>query len=244
MIPALERSALILSRLSGIAQFHHDDEDIGFSRTEMVRLVNIVAALNLVCNRALLAVMEELDLFRSFSSWLRITIDRVSSGTVSDEIMEKEALLDPAKILRYIERYLATSPMAVYLEKWDTNTFEEEMTSLQDCANVNEEVVKELRGEDAGKPSKTALPRMSFLLFMLHTKAVDVFDSIASAEKRRVRFGLPIKLEISPEGQPETIDLLAAKMCRVRKPVSDMNLLLPMLHRSLILRLCRTVSTA
>lgn len=220
MIPALERSTLILSRLSGITRFYNG-EDIGFSDAEITRLVDVAAALNLVCHRALLAVMEELDLFRAFSSWLRITIDRVSSGTVSDEIMEREALLDPAKILRYIERDLAVSPLAVYFEKRGTKPWNEEMTSVQDCANVMAAVDKQLQEEEPGKPAKTALPQMGFLLYLLTAKAEDIVKNIASAEKRRVRFGLPVKLEISPEGNPETFDLLAAKMCRVRKDVSD-----------------------
>lgn len=227
MLPALERSTLILSRLSGIARFHEHEDAIGFTNAEIIRLVDVLAALNLVCHRALLVVMEELDLFRMFSSWLRITIDRVSSGTVSDEIMEKEALLDPAKILRYIERYLASSPMAVYFEKLPKDLWDEGLASTQECAKMLDEVDEQLRREEAGKPYKKALPQASFLVDLLAQKARDVFQNIAYAEKRSVRFGRAVELEVTGQGGPETPDLVDARMCRVGKPVGHTSPPLP-----------------
>lgn len=220
MLPALERSTLILSRLSGIARFHEHEDAIGFTNVEITRLVDILAALNLVCHRALLIVIEELDMFRMFSSWLRFTIDRVSSGTVTDEMMEKEALLDPVKILGYIERYLVSSPMAVYFEKLPREIWDEDLASVQDCAKVLDGVDEQLRKEEAGKPYKKSLPQMSFLVDLLAQKAGEVFQNIAYAEKRSVRFGQAVKLEILDQGNPEALDVVAARMCRVGKPVS------------------------
>lgn len=227
MLPALERSTLILSRLSGIARFHQHDDSIGFTNAEIARLVDIVAALNLICHRVLLIVMEELDLFRMFSSWLRITIDRVSTSTVADEMMEKEALLDPGKILRYIEKYLVTSPMAVYFEKLPKEIWDEDWVGVQDCSKVLGEVDEQLRKEDAGKPYKKAIPQMGFLVDLLVQKAGDIFQNIAEAEKRSVRFGSAVKLEVVHDGKPETINLVDIRMCRIGKPVSDLYLPLP-----------------
>lgn len=221
MLPALERSTLILSRLSGIARFHEHEDAIGFTHAEITRLVDIVAAMNLVCHRALLVVMEELDLFRMFSSWLRITIDRVSSSTVSDEMMEKEALLDPAKILRYIERYLVSSPMAVFFEKLPKEVLSEDLASVHDCARVLDEVEEQLRRQEMDRPYKKALPQMSFLVDLLSQKAEEVFENIAFAEKRSVRFGQAAKLEVTDRGHPEIVNLVDARMCRVSKAVRD-----------------------
>lgn len=227
MLPALERSTLILSRLSGIARFHEHEDAIGFTNAEIARLVDVLAALNLVCHRALLVVTEELDLFRMFSSWLRITVDRVSSGTVSDEIMEKEALLDPVKILRYIERHLVSSPMAVYFEKLPKEIWDEDLASVQDYAKVLDGVDEQLRKEEAGKPYKKSLPQVGFLVDLLAQKAGEVFQNIAHAEKRSVRFGQAVKLEVADQGNAEALDLVAARMCRVGKPVSDIYPQLP-----------------
>lgn len=219
MLPAIERCTLILSRLSGIARFHEEEDHIGFTNAEITRLVDILSALKLVCHKVLLIVMEELELFRMFSSWLRITIDRVSSSTVPEEITEKEALLDPSKILRYIEKYLVSSPMATYFAKVPQETRNEDWERVQECSSVLNGVDEQLELEQAGKPFMKSLPQMAFLVDLLTAKAGDVFQNIAEAEKRSVRFGQAVKLELAPRGPaPETFALVDMKMCSVPKP--------------------------
>lgn len=225
MLPALERSTLILSRLSGIARFHEQDDHIGFTSLEISHLVDIMASLNLICHKILLIVMEELELFRMFSLWLRVTIDRVSTSNVSEEIMEKEALLDPGKILRYIERYLVKSPMGVYFEKLPKETVEENFEMVQSCTKVLAKVDQQLKLEEDAKPYMKALPQMSFLVDLLARKAGDVFANIAEAEKRSVRFGQATKLELltGDDQEPETFALADMTMCSVPKPVSRLH---------------------
>lgn len=227
MLPALERSTLILSRLSGIARFHEQDDHIGFTSLEISRLVDIVASLNLICHKILLVVMEELELFRMFSSWLRVTIDRVSTSNVTEEIMEKEALLDPGKILRYVERYLVKSPMGVYFEKLPREAVEEDLETAQSLASVLAAVDEQLKLEEDGKPYIKALPQMGFLVDLLAKKAGDVFANIAEAEKRSVRFGQATKFELLTDGggddgqnKPEVLALVDMTVCSAPKPVS------------------------
>lgn len=219
MLPAIERCTLILSRLSGIAKFHEEEDHIGFSYAEITRLVDILSAFNLVCHKVLLIVMEELELFRMFSSWLRITIDRVSSSTISEEIIEKEALLDPSKILRYIEKYLVSSPMAIYFAKVPQETWDEAWERVHESSAVLDDVDEQLKLEQAEKPFIKALPNMVFLVDLLTAKAGDVFQNIAEAEKRSVRFGQAVKLELAPGGSaPETFSSVDMRMCSVPKP--------------------------
>lgn len=226
MLPALERSTLILSRLSGIARFHEQDDNIGFSSQEISRLVDIMAALSLICHRVLLVVMEELELFRMFSSWLRVTIDRVSTSNVSDEIVEKEALLDPGRVLRYIERYLVRSPMAVYFEKVSKETVEEGLEIAKSCTKVLATVDQQLKLEEDGKPYTKAMPQMSFLVDLLVKKAGDIFANIAEAEKRSVRFGQATKFElVTGDQEPETFVLVDMTMCSVPKSVSRLRVI-------------------
>ncbi|KAF3770073.1 hypothetical protein M406DRAFT_335816 [Cryphonectria parasitica EP155] len=212
-LPALERITLILSRLSGIARFHEQDDHIGFTSTDITRLVNIVAALHFVCNKILLLVIEELDLFRVFSSWLRITIDRVSTSNVSDEIMEKEALLDTSKVLQYIEGYLVSSPLALYFEKLPKEIWEEDRASIQDWSKVLDQVDQELKQEEAGKPFKKALPQLGFLVDLLTERTGGVLKNIAEAERRSVRFGAAAKFELQHGGgNRETFKLFDGRM--------------------------------
>lgn len=218
----MERATLILSRLSGIARFHEHDDQIGFTNAEITRLVDILAALTLVCHRGLLIVIEELELFRMFSSWLRITIDRASTSNPSDEIMEKEALLDPAKILRYLERYLIRSPMATFFDGAPAESWEESYHELQCCTNVLEKVDEQLRLDDAGEPFQKAVTQVSFLYKLLDEKAEVVFKNIAEAEKRSVRFGRAVKLDLAVAGSlsdSETLKLVDMTMRSLHRPV-------------------------
>ncbi|KAL1880735.1 hypothetical protein Daus18300_001349 [Diaporthe australafricana] len=219
MLPAIERCTLILSRLSGVARFHEEEDHVGFTNTEITRLVDILSALNLICHRVLLIVMEELELFRIFSSWLRLTIDRVSSGTVPEDFMDKEALLDPAKILRYIERYLVSSPMAVHFAKVPREAWDEDLEHMQDSSGVLNELDKQLKRQEAGNPYMKGLVQMAFVVDFLTAKAGDVFQNIAEAEKRSVRFGQAVRLElVRGNSDLETFAAVDAKMCSVSKP--------------------------
>lgn len=219
MLPAMERATLILSRLSGIARFHEEDDQIGFTNAEITRLVDNLAALTLVYHRVLLIVIEELEMFRMFSSWLRITLDRVSTSNPSDEIMEKEALLDPAKILRYIGKYLVRSPMATFLDTADN--WEDEQHDLNGSANVLDKVDEQLKLNDEGKPFKRAIPQVGHLFNLLVDRAGDVFKNIAEAEKRSVRFGQAVKLDLASHCMdPETLAMVDMTMRSHHRPVS------------------------
>lgn len=221
MLPAIERCTLILSRLSGIARFHEEEDHVGFTNTEITRLVDVLSALNLICHRVLLITMEELELFRMFSSWVRLTIDRVSSTTVPEDLMEKEALLDPAKILRYIERYLVSSPMAIHFAKVPREIWDEDWRCMQDSSGVLDELENQLKHQDSGKSYMKGLTQMAFVVDLLTAKAEGVFQNIAEAEKRSVRFGQAVKLELPREiSDPGAFTAVDAKMCSLSKPVS------------------------
>lgn len=221
MLPAIERCTIILSRLSGIARFHEEEDHVGFTNTEITRLVDILSALNLICHRVLLITMEELELYRMFSSWVRLTIDRVSSTTVPEDLMEKEALLDPAKILRYIEKYLVSSPMATHFAKVPRETWDQDWERMQDSSGVLDELDKQLKHHEAGAPYMKGLTQMAFVVDFLTAKATDVFKNIAEAEKRSVRFGQAVKLELVGRNSGlETFTAVDARMGAVSKPVS------------------------
>ena len=228
MLPAIDRCTVILSRLSGIARFHEEEDHVGFTNTEITRLVDILSALNLICHRVLLITMEELELFRMFSSWVRLTIDRVSSTTVPEDLMEKEAILDPAKILRYIERYLVRSPMAIHFEKVSREIWDEDWQRMQDSSAVLDELDNQLKRQDAGKSYMKGLAQMAFVVDLLTAKAEGVFKNIAEAEKRSVRFGRAVKLELARENSNlETFTAVDSRMCSVPKPVSLVLQILP-----------------
>jgi anaphase-promoting complex subunit 4 len=195
-LPALERIAIILSRLLGIARFHESKDEIGFTSVQITKVMDIVSCLMLVGNKILLLVMEELDLFHSFSSWLRYEIDHLASSSVSDELTEKEATMEHAKILTYIQQYMPASPLRFYLGKVSQDDLMRDSRLAEDISSLLDILDKQVKKQEDGKPGTAAFPQVEFLGDILFSKANVVFEGIAEAEKRNVRFGQATKIEL------------------------------------------------
>lgn len=215
MIPALERSAIILSRLLGIARFHAIKDNIGFSPAEITKLLDIVSCLTLASHKILLLAMEELELFSTFSSWLRFEIDKLASSSAADEISEKEATMDTAKVLAYIQRYLTASPLALYFDEVDKDNYHDSWQRAQDAPSLLETLDQQLKRQESGQPIMKALPQLDFLVSYLTSKADNLLASIAMTQKRSVRLGRETRLEIG-----SNISRYDVRMCAQHRPVS------------------------
>ncbi|KAK3333189.1 anaphase-promoting complex, cyclosome, subunit 4-domain-containing protein [Cercophora scortea] len=196
LIPALDRCGIILSRLLGIAHFHGSRESIGFTAAQISRLMDIVVCLTVVANNVLLTVMDELDHFTEFSTWLRLEIDKLASSTMSDELTEKEATLDNAKVLSYIQQYLLSSPLALYFDEVTQEDYSKDLDLAEDGSSLLEMLEKQLKSQEAGLPYMKALPHVDFLVTYLTSRANAVFHDIAEAEKRNVHFGQATEISI------------------------------------------------
>jgi len=214
MIPALERCAVILSRLLGIARYHGGAVEIGFSSAQISRLMDIVSCLMLVSNKILIAVMEELELFTSFSSWLRFEIDRLASPSQAEELPEKEATMDHSKVLTYIQHCLVESPMTIFFDKVGQADWTKDWQFVEDGPTLLEMLDVQLQKNDARQPHMKAFPKVEFLVDYLSMRANTVFKDIAEAEKRSVRFGKPVRLSV---GSP--VSMLS--MCMSAAPKKD-----------------------
>ncbi|KAK7918345.1 hypothetical protein PG985_010219 [Apiospora marii] len=195
-LPSLERIALILSRLLGIARFHDSKHDIGFTAAQVTKVMDIVSCLMLVGNKILLLVMEELELFHTFSTWLRFEIDRLASSTISEDLSEKEATMEHGKILTYIQQYMKASPLRAYLSSVSPEDSGRDWQQAEDGSSVLEMLDKQIRAQELGQPESGVLPQAEFLVDYLMDKASAVFNGIAEAERRSVRFGKPTRIEL------------------------------------------------
>jgi anaphase-promoting complex subunit 4 len=214
-IPALERCGIILSRLLGIARFHDSRESIGFTAPQILKLMDIVSCLTVVAHNILLCVMDELEYFATFSVWLRLQIDQLASSTPSDELTEKEANMDNAKVLTYIQRYLVSSPLSLYFGDVTREDYARDEKLTEDGASLLEMLDKQLKRHEAGQPYMKALPHVDFLVNYLTSRANAVFREIAEAEKRGVRFGQPADISIGEKIWKQDLHL-----CPKRKSVS------------------------
>ncbi|KAK0621351.1 anaphase-promoting complex, cyclosome, subunit 4-domain-containing protein [Bombardia bombarda] len=196
LIPALERCGIVLSRLLGIARFHGSRESIGFTATQITKLMDIVSCLTVVAHKILLNVMDELEHFTSFSTWLRMEIDELASSTMTEELTEKEATLDNAKVLTYIQRYLVNSPLALFLDDVAKEDYNKDLELAEDGHSLLQLLDRQLQRNDVGLPYMKALPHLDFLVNYLTGRAGAVFKDIAEAEKRSIRFGQATEISI------------------------------------------------
>ncbi|KAK2000619.1 anaphase-promoting complex component Cut20/Apc4 [Colletotrichum falcatum] len=198
MLPALQRCAIILSRLHGLAQFYDSRNDIGFTVAQISRVMDIVSCLKLVGHKILLNVTEELDLFNAFSTWMRFQIDRLAaSSSASEELTEKEATMENSKVLAYVQRYLVESPMSVFLDEVSKEDYSTNWERAESGASMLQELDTQLRRKEEGQAYLKAFPNVSFLVDCLTTRANGIFKDIAEAQKRSVRFGQPTKIALS-----------------------------------------------
>jgi anaphase-promoting complex subunit 4 len=196
-LPGLERIAIILSRLLGIARFHEHKDQIGFTSAQITKVMDIVSCLMLVGNKILLLVREELDLFHSFSTWLRYEFDRLASSSSTEELTEKEATMEHGKTLAYIQQYMASSPLRFYLNKISEEDLHRDSQLTEDGTSLLDVLDKQIKKQESGQPQATVIAQVELLGANLTDKANAVFGGIAEAEKRSVRFGQPtlIKME-------------------------------------------------
>lgn len=195
-LPVTERAFIILSRLRGLALFHDAREDIGFSVTQINRVMEVISCLRFVGHKILLSSMDELEHFQVFSSWLRLQIDRLASFTEGDELSEKEATMDNGKVLKYITHYLASGPLDTYFSDISPEDNQNSRTVAEDKHGLLDLLSKRLSNKNV-LPALVALPNAGFLVELASEWSDRMFKDIAEAKKRSVRFGKPTSLSIN-----------------------------------------------
>ncbi|OHF02630.1 anaphase-promoting complex component Cut20/Apc4 [Colletotrichum orchidophilum] len=215
LLPSLERCAIILSRLRGLAQFYDSRDDIGFSVAQITRAMDIVSCLTMVGHKILLNVMDELDLFHAFSTWMRFQIDRFAApNSATEELTEKEATMENSKVLVYVQRYLVESPMAIFLDEVAKDDYSANWERAESGTSMLEELDTQLKRQEEGQAYLKAFPNVGFLVDYLTSRANGVFKDIAEAQKRSVRFGQPTKI-----GLGQRISKIDSTMCSERRDV-------------------------
>lgn len=205
MLPALERCALILSRLAGVVKYRGSNDNMGFSSHQVDLVMDTLACINLVSAKILTYVVEELDLFATFSAWLRHEIDRLasdSSASPSDDVLEKEATIDHSKVLLYIQTVMTTSRLSVFLQEHPVEEQEKYWASAERGLPMLELLDAQLRRQEEGLPYEKALPKIALLCRHMGRQAAAVFEKIAEAEKRNVLFGQPTMLGNKSQNSP------------------------------------------
>ncbi|ESZ98045.1 hypothetical protein SBOR_1576 [Sclerotinia borealis F-4128] len=205
MIPALDRCSVILSRLNGIAKFQGPDSSLGFSSAQITSIMDTVASLHLVSAKILLQVVDELELFTSFSAWLRYEIDRLASDASSshnDDAAEKETSIDHSKVLLYIQTVMTNSPLAAFIGEITLEDYDDESAHIGKGVQVFDLLTRQLEKQEQGLKYRKTLPQVEFLCKYLRIQAAAIFTQIADAEKSNVIFGKASELGMAQKNVP------------------------------------------
>lgn len=211
MLPALERCSVILSRLWGIAKFQGSNNTVGFSSHQISLLMDTVACLHLVCSKILVQAVDELELFKFFSTWLRHEIDRLASdSTVTmEDAADKEATINHARVLIYLRTCIPESPLVTFFGNGSEDC-KNDWTDAQQGLPIFEILDKELQKQEKGLPYLKGLPHVDLIIDQLSRQASAVFSQVAIAEKRNVLFGREIKF-----GAVHSNTAMDMRMCRM-----------------------------
>lgn len=202
LIPTLTRIALILSRLHGLALYHsptaQSPSTLGFSAPQIALLLDTVASLTLVAEHMLTAVVDEIDIFATFTEWFKNEMYRVSIDKArTEEQLEKESNINHAKVLMYIQNSLVDSKLKPFFGEVTEEEVKDQYEKIGMANPIFEPLSQVLGRCEEGEGYTTTLPNVKVLVRHLEEQAGAVFKQIAEAEKRNVIFGSAVDI---PEG--------------------------------------------
>lgn len=120
LLPALERSQVLLSRLVGLSKFNKLSDVLGLDTPKLNAIVETLDCLHLLAHRILIHANEELDQFCAFSRWLRHEILILNSEPLSqtwEELLEKRDLFDVPPTVKYITGALRKSVLRNFIRQ-------------------------------------------------------------------------------------------------------------------------------
>ncbi|KAJ4320944.1 hypothetical protein N0V94_003120 [Neodidymelliopsis sp. IMI 364377] len=118
LIPALDRTATVISRLRGLAQYHDSDWIFSSPATEFTALLETLKNIRFLAHTVLLYVADEKRQFAAFSRWLRFCIDFEATEPESQSRAEMEGRdsgVDISLVLEYVRHGFQESILQPYL---------------------------------------------------------------------------------------------------------------------------------
>ncbi|CCU82675.1 anaphase-promoting complex component Cut20/Apc4 [Blumeria hordei DH14] len=213
MLPALERFSAILSRLLGIAKFQDSEHTVGFTSQQIKTLMDLSSCLSLISSRILMHTIDEIELFSSFSTWLRSEIERLASdkSDITDESSEKEASINYGKVLLYLQTMMTNSNLEVHFTK-PSPTEERDATKISQssqkfCESLNEH----FQNIKKGFSLKNSILNIECIYEELSRQASTIFDQIADEEKRNVILNKGHPIGASEANSPVDMQLVIDK---------------------------------
>lgn len=202
LLPALERCAVVVSRLRGLSKFYSSDSPLGLSTRHLNDVLDGINCLNLLAHNIVKYAGLELRQFVAFSSWLRHEIDIQAADPASsvEDPAEKERDIDYAKVLDYIQGPMMNSLVAKLVAMPPPKVMSD---THPDGSPIYARFKEDLKKITTGFAADQELLGLGTVNVYLEFHCDVVFQRIAESQKRNVLFGSPHRL-VSKNSQSAT----------------------------------------
>ncbi|KAI9831026.1 MAG: hypothetical protein M1819_005264 [Sarea resinae] len=195
LLPALERCNVVVSRLRGLSRYRESALVTELSTLELNKVLDTIRCMNLLAHNIMAVAGMELRQFMAFSSWLRHEIDVQATDPASssaDEIAEKDAMIDYAKVLEYIQGALTKSKLGDFFNSWSSGN--KDLGIPLGATTFYEDFRGNLQKHREGVDQKS-FPPLDILSSHLKKQCDVIFEQIAHTETKNVLFGKPTYIE-------------------------------------------------
>ena len=209
LLPALERSQVLLSRLVGLSKFHKLSDVLGLDTRKLNAIVETLDCLQLLAHSILNHANEELDQFNAYSRWLRHEIAILNSEPLSqtlEENLEKRDIFDVPPAVKYITGALRKSTLRNFIrqlpmmgvpqvptpatDKWLPDGHDR---SFYDTFKSLLHQQREVQA-DGGDGTTVEAPKLNDLTRRLSAQFDKVFAEIALTQRRGILHRSPLTL--------------------------------------------------
>ncbi|KAH0543232.1 hypothetical protein FGG08_002396 [Glutinoglossum americanum] len=197
LLPALERCDVLVCRLQGLSKYQDSNAALGLSTQDLSNVRDTIRCLKILTQTILNYAGIELGQFTAFSMWLRHEIDiqaAENSGSIPDDVPDKDGLIEHAKVIDYIQGAMTKSRLAEFFPPVSTDDKRDQWDLRDEGLSLFDILKKELKKRSLNVHTNKRLPGIRSFYEHLARQCDIVFKQIAEAERRNVLFGRPVHL--------------------------------------------------
>ncbi|KAF2622501.1 hypothetical protein BU25DRAFT_402517, partial [Macroventuria anomochaeta] len=204
LIPALDRTATVISRLRGLAMYHDTDWIFSSPTTEFTSLLETLKNMRLLAHTVLLYIADEKRQFAAFSRWLRFVIDFEATEPDSQSRAEMEGRdsgVDVSLVLEYVRYGLQQSSLQPYL-------MPEVMLEAEDKEKAKasyEDTKKAIEVFEEGQKWRPEALCLEHVLGHLAKGTTGLLRQVSKWQESGIQMDSGVVLETSPNGEEDSI---------------------------------------
>jgi anaphase-promoting complex subunit 4 len=203
LIPALDRTATVISRLRGLAMYHDTNWIFSGPIAEFASLLETLKNMRLLAHTVLLYVADEKRQFAAFSRWLRFVIDFEATEPGSQSRVEMEGRdsgVDISLVLEYVRHGLQQSSLQPYLMPemmLEAKDKEKEKASYDDTK-------KAIRVFEEGQKWRPEALCLEHVLGHLSKGTTGLLRQVSKWQESGIQMDCGVVLEASPDGKEDS----------------------------------------